>query len=199
MNAKCKKFLTMLLLVCVSIGAAGCSAYSNQRYYERAQLMMGSGEYAEAAELFHQLGEYEDSAEYALYAAALDALQNGVPLTVELDMEVRRRRPWLWDETVYTLTQRFRLEYHTLSRQYLVSNLNSGERRGFPTRSGALRFMGQIVDFPLLDNGLLDPNGRYEGALRARLDIEALPAPLRLLAYLSDDWRLASEWYSWSL
>lgn len=64
MNAKCKKFLTMLLLVCVSIGAAGCSAYSNQRYYERAQLMMGSGEYAEAAE-------------YALYAAALDALRNG--------------------------------------------------------------------------------------------------------------------------
>ena len=39
MNAKSKKFLTMLLLVCVSIGAAGCSAYSNQRYYERAQLM----------------------------------------------------------------------------------------------------------------------------------------------------------------
>ena len=137
--------------------------------------------------------------EYRFSDAALDALQNGVPLTVELDMEVRRRRPWLWDETVYTLTQRFRLEYHTLSRQYLVSNLNSGERRGFPTRSGALRFMGQIVDFPLLDNGLLDPNGRYEGALRARLDIEALPAPLRLLAYLSDDWRLASEWYSWSL
>lgn len=77
MNAKCKKFLTMLLLVCVSIGAAGCSAYSNQRYYERAQLMMGSGEYAGAAELFEQLGEYEDSAEYALYAAALDALQSG--------------------------------------------------------------------------------------------------------------------------
>ena len=39
MNAKCKKFLTMLLLVCVSIGAAGCSAYSNQRYYERAQTL----------------------------------------------------------------------------------------------------------------------------------------------------------------
>lgn len=77
MNAKCKKFLTMLLLVCVSIGAAGCSAYSNQRYYERAQLMMGGGEYAGAAELFEQLGGYEDSAEYALYAAALDALQNG--------------------------------------------------------------------------------------------------------------------------
>lgn len=137
--------------------------------------------------------------DYRFSDAALEALQNGVPLTVELDMEVRRRRPWLWDETVYALTQRFRLEYHTLSRQYLASNLNSGERRGFPTRSGAVRFMGQIADFPFLDKSLLDPDERYEGALRARLDIEALPAPLRLLAYLSDDWRLASEWYSWPL
>ena len=78
MNAKCKKFLTMLLLVCVSIGAAGCSAYSNQRYYERAQLMMGSGEYAEAAELFHQLGEYEDSAWKAEGALSLLVKGDGI-------------------------------------------------------------------------------------------------------------------------
>lgn len=137
--------------------------------------------------------------DYRFSGAALEALQNGVPLTVELEMEVRRRRAWLWDETVYALAQRFRLEYHTLSRQYLVSNLNSGERRGFPTRSSALQFMGQIADFPFLDKGLLDPDQRYEGALRARLDIEALPAPLRVFAYLSDDWRLTSEWRTWPL
>jgi len=137
--------------------------------------------------------------DYRFSGAALEALQNGVPLTVELEMEVRRRRAWLWDETVYALAQRFQLEYHTLSRQYLVSNLNSGERRGFPTRSSALQFMGQIADFPFLDKGLLDPDQRYEGALRARLDIEALPAPLRVFAYLSDDWRLTSEWRTWPL
>jgi len=137
--------------------------------------------------------------EYHFSNAALEALQNGVPLTVELEMEVRRRRPWLWDETVYALTQRFRLEYHALSRQYLVNNLNSGERRGFPNRTAALQFMGRIADFPLLDRGLLAQGERYEGALRARLDIETLPAPLRLFAYLSDDWRLASEWYTWPL
>lgn len=137
--------------------------------------------------------------EYRFSTVALDALQNGVPLTVALDMEVRRRRSWVWDETVYALTQRFQLEYHALSRQYLVNNLNSGERRGFATRSAALRFMGDIADFPLLDRSLLAENERYEGALRARIDLEALPAPLRLVAYLSDDWRLASEWYSWPL
>mgnify|MGYP000952838281 CR=1 FL=1 len=137
--------------------------------------------------------------EYHFSNPALEAMQNGVPLTVELEMEVRRRRAWVWDETVYALTQRFRLEYHSLSRQYLVSNLNSGERRGFPSRAAALGFMGQINDFPFLDKGLLAPSERYEGALRAWLDIESLPAPLRLFAYLSDDWRLASEWYTWPL
>ncbi len=137
--------------------------------------------------------------EYRLSSAALDALQNGVPLTVDIEMEVRRRRSWLWDETVYALTQRFQLEYHTLSRQYLVSNLNSGERRAFPTQTAALEFMGRIHDFPLLDRSLLTKNERYEAALRALLDIESLPAPLRLLAYLSDDWRLTSEWRAWPL
>jgi Domain of unknown function (DUF4390) len=65
--------------------------------------------------------------EYRFSNAALEALENGVPLVVEIEMEVRRRRPWLWDEAVYALAQRFQLEYHALSRQYVVSNLNSGE------------------------------------------------------------------------
>lgn len=137
--------------------------------------------------------------QYRFSGAVHEALQNGVPLMIELEMEVRRRRAWVWDETVYALVQRFRLEYHTLSRQYLVSNLNSGERRAFPTRESAVQFMGQITDFPFLDKGLLAPNEQYLGALRAQLDLDALPPPLRLFAYISDDWRLASEWRIWSL
>ncbi len=137
--------------------------------------------------------------EYSFSEPALDALQNGVPLTIELLMEVRRRRSWVWDETVYSLVQRFRLEYHALSRQYLVHNLNSGERRNFSTRPAALRFMGRIHEFPLLDRSLLASDRRYEGALRAQLALDTLPTPLRLFAYLSEDWQLTSEWYTWPL
>ena len=137
--------------------------------------------------------------EYSFSEPALDALQNGVPLTIELLMEVRRRRSWVWDETVYSLVQRFRLEYHALSRQYLVHNLNSGERRNFSTRLAALRFMGRIHEFPLLDRSLLAPDRRYEGALRVQLALDTLPTPLRLFAYLSEDWQLTSEWYTWPL
>lgn len=137
--------------------------------------------------------------EYSFSDATMEALRNGVPLTIQLQMEVLRRRDWLWDETVASLQQRFRLEYHALARQYLVTNLNSGELHSFPTHGTAVEFLGQINGFPLLDKSLLADGENYYARLRASLDIEALPVPLRLNAYLSKHWRLTSEWHVWPL
>ena len=75
-----KRLLSLLLLLSLCLTLCGCTL-SNRDYYERAQLYLGSGDFATAAELFSQLGEYEDSADYALYCAALYALQEG-----ELDL-----------------------------------------------------------------------------------------------------------------
>lgn len=72
-----KKALTMLLVLSLGLTATACVRYSNQNYYEQAQLSLGSGNCARAAELFALLGEYRDSADYALYAAALHALSEG--------------------------------------------------------------------------------------------------------------------------
>lgn len=137
--------------------------------------------------------------DYDLSETVIDALDNGVPLTLQLQMEVWRKRDWLWDEVVASIQQRFRLEYHALARQYLVTNLNNGELRSFSSRQSAIDHLGRLDDFPLLDNSLLDPTGSYYGRLRTRLDIESLPAPLRPVAYLSADWRLTSDWYAWPL
>lgn len=139
--------------------------------------------------------------DYDFSKATLDALHNGVPLTVEIEIEILRSRDWAWDETVAALTQRYRLEYHALARQYVVVNLNSGEFRSFPTRAAALVYMGELNDFPVLDAALLDgrSGGSVYGRIRAGLDIEALPPPLRPVAYLSSAWRLGSPWLVWSL
>lgn len=131
--------------------------------------------------------------------APLDALRNGVPLTIEIDIEIVRDREYLWDETVASLAQRFRLEYHALARQYVAVNLSNNDLRSFPTLNGALDAIGRLHDFPLIDRALLKPPGNYYGRLRASLDIESLPPPLRPVAYLSTDWRLGSTWYAWAL
>jgi len=129
----------------------------------------------------------------------LEALQNGVPLTIHLDIQVFRQREWLWDEIAAQLQQRFRLEYHALSRQYVISNLNSGELSSFTDLKIAIEFLSRIERFPMLDASLLSPGGNYLVRMRAVLDIEALPVPLQLVAYLSPEWRISSEWYTWPL
>lgn len=137
--------------------------------------------------------------DYELSETAIDALENSVPLTLVLHIQVLRQRDWLWDETVADIQQQFRVEYHALARQYVVTNLNSGVLNSFPSQYTALNSIGRVRDFPLLDDSLLDDADLYYGRLRAELDIESLPAPLRPVAYLSRGWYLNSEWHSWSL
>lgn len=137
--------------------------------------------------------------DYQLSAEVLDALNNSVPLTIALQIEVRRKRPLLWDETVASWLQHYRLEYHALAQQYVVTQLNNGTVRSFPTRHAATDFIGRIQNFPLIDRRLLPAGSEYYGQIRASLDIESLPAPLRPVAYLSKNWRLTSEWYQWPL
>ncbi len=139
------------------------------------------------------------SIKYRFRDEPLQALQSGVPLVFGLDIQVYRQREWLWDDTVANMRQRYRLEYHALSRQYLVTNLNNSAVRGYPELDAATQALGQVERFPLLDASQLAPGGVYFVRLRANFDIDALPAPLQLIAYLAPAWRLASEWRTWPL
>ena len=59
--------------------------------------------------------------------------------------------------------------------------------------------LGKIRNFPLLDEHLIGDKGHRYVRLRALLDIESLPSPMRPLAYLSSLWRLKSDWYEWPI
>jgi hypothetical protein len=136
---------------------------------------------------------------YALSPALTDALHNGVALVFEVRVEVYRVRSWWLDAHVATITQRYRLDYHALSRLYLVTHLNTGVQQSFFRFSSVLTFLGELDAVPLLDAGLLDEGADYEARLRTRLLIDALPLPLRVRAYISPEWSPVSDWYSWSL
>jgi hypothetical protein len=130
-----------------------------------------------------------------------EALHNGVPLLIELRIEVLRKRQWywIWPELVADLRQRFKLEYHVLSRRYLVYNYSSGVQQTFRSMDGALQYIGNVYDLPLIDAQLLDPEQHYLVRIRAGIDVEALPTPVRLWAYLGSEWSLKSRWFEWPL
>lgn len=137
--------------------------------------------------------------DYKLSAAALEALHSGVPLTISVDIEIVKPRDYLWDGKVADLEQRYELRYHALTEQVLVKHVNSGRNFTYPGIGAALRGIGHVSDLPILDKTLLENDTHYVGRLRAKLDIEALPVPLRLLAYVSPAWHLDSPWQTFSL
>ncbi len=132
-------------------------------------------------------------------ADAIEALDNGVPLVVELQIEIYEPRDLLWDRDVATLYRRHRIEYRALADRYVLTNLNTGEVSNHTNLPAALALLGRVRDFPMLDRRLLQVGLSYRARLRARLDVEALPLPLRPVAYLSNAWDLTSAWHDWLL
>jgi len=135
---------------------------------------------------------------YELPTTADEALRSGVTLTIELQIEVERLRRFpLPDKGVASLLQRYALQYHALSDRYIVQNLNSGEQATYATLAAAETALGEVHELPVLDVALIEPGERHQISMRAVLDIKKLPAPLRLFAFMFDDWRVTSQWYRW--
>jgi hypothetical protein len=127
-----------------------------------------------------------------------EALENGVPLTFELQIQLVRKNDWLWD-VVETEHVRVReLQYHALSRSYQVRDVNEGTQANYSRLDDALIATGTVDSF-LFTSVPLDPDRTYIIRLRGSLDIESLPTPVRLLAYVSEGWDMNSEWYAWLL
>ena len=136
--------------------------------------------------------------DYAFSPESLEAMDSGVPLTILLEVDVERDRAIL-NEMVVTVRSRHRIEKHSLSEQYMVTDLSTRRSRTYRSFEEMATDLGTVEGLPMLDRRLVDDGDHYTLRLRAKLDIEALPAPLRPLAYLTAPWRLSSDWYSWPL
>ena len=130
---------------------------------------------------------------------AVNALENGLPLTVELQIEIIKHRSFLWNTRIAELTQSYQISYHALTRRFIITNLNSGDQQSFANYRDAITDLGQVSDLPVIDARLLEPDTSYNIRMRAVLDIKDFPGPLQLIASLFKGWDLSSDWYQWVL
>ena len=125
----------------------------------------------------------------------MEALDSGVPLTVILEIEICQKRAWLWDEVVTSFKRRYKIKFHALTEQYIVQDLKNDALGAYPTFYSAMRAMRNIENLPIIDKAKLEKNRSNILRLRGRLELDSLPAPLRLNAYLSTRWWLGSDWF----
>ncbi len=129
----------------------------------------------------------------------VEALQNGVSLNLLIDIDILKERRYLWSKSVARLEQRYQISYQPLTNTYVLVNLNSDLEFQFPTLESLLAVIAMLHDFPLLDYSLLEAEASYRGDIRIAVDRDSFPVPLRLMSYVSGDWHLVSDWYSWPL
>jgi hypothetical protein len=173
--------LSLLVLSNFAFGAAGFVV-------SRAVTQLRDGQYFLDAQVDYRFSE-----------TALEALDNGVPLTLEVRVQVRREGAWIWEESLTDKRFLYVIRYQPLSELYRVARLPKGSERSFVTRAAAVDALGEIEDLPLLAAARVDPDEVYMIRVKVSLDVEALPLPLRPVAYLKPSWKLSSGWTQWPL
>ncbi len=184
--------VTVLAALAVLTGAIGLAQdeIERQGYFEvrSADTILADGVHVLDARL-----------QLVLSSEALEALNSGVPLTIELQLQIIRVRRFYMDALDAELAVRFELEFRPLSQRYIVRNLNSGDQDSFATLYSALNNLGRIQALPIIDDALLTPAKSYRVRARAMLQTKQYPAPLRMLFFWRSQWQLQSEWFEWML
>jgi hypothetical protein len=125
-----------------------------------------------------------------------NALQDG--LTLEFDLEInmsRHRRLW-FNATELETTLKRELTYHAVTDRYLLRD-EKGEQESFVTLEAALDRLGRVEDLPIIVQSQLHDGGPWEVAVRAGIRRGRMPDALRALLFWTDDWHRTSDWYTW--
>jgi len=126
-------------------------------------------------------------------------LAEGVPLTIELHLDIERVRQLLPNSRVAELTQRYHLQYNAVSAHYILRNDNSGQQESLGTVDAAIERLSEVRGLPVLDKALITSDRRYEASVRAKIDYGSVPFSLRLVMFWVNDWHRESDWYTWTL
>jgi hypothetical protein len=145
--------------------------------------------------------ELSGQLELGLSAKVEEALAKGIPLEILIEVRLYRERAWWWNSKIGDWKLKREIRYHALSGQYLVKLSEAKDEipESHTSLSEALRALGNLTELRLALDAPPDAGSEHVARIRASLDIEALPAPLRPVAYTSLAWHLNSGWGRWNV
>jgi hypothetical protein len=150
------------------------------------------------AELIATGDAYQLNADFNIEVSAEveEALSRGIPLSFLIEFQLVAPRRYWFDDEITSASQRIRLSYHALSRQYLINLPN--HQKSFATLPEALEELSHVRDWIVLEKSQLAKGENYQALLRLRLDHTRLPKALQVEALSSEKWNLVSERYRWT-
>lgn len=124
-----------------------------------------------------------------------EALNKGIALTFLVEFQIIKPYKYWFDDEVVTERRAITLNYHALTRQYLLNYPH--QQKVFDSLADARRELGTIHDWRLAPHTTLEKNQAYQAALKMHLDTSKLPKALQLDALGESDWELATPIFQW--
>ena len=137
--------------------------------------------------------------DYQLNDEIKEALINGIYMQFQVEVQIKSLRKWAWDKIITSVTQTHLLQYHALSKQYILENLDTGANDTFSDLDSALDYQGKIIAMRIAQTSSLHQQDRHVVQVRSHMLVDPLPLPLKMKSYFSSKWRLDSGWYEWPL
>lgn len=127
-----------------------------------------------------------------LSRSVLDVVEHGVPLYFTYDVQITAPRWWWFDEVLVQATLSRRLIYNNLTQQWRVA---TGDLfLPAASQEDALQVIKQIRGWPIAPVDRFEPDVKYEGKVRIRLDTSQMARPLQLDARNRGAWSMTSPW-----
>ena len=148
-------------------------------------------------------GNKEDNYKIAIEATIkmseeqVEILKNGISLTFSYTFVIEEKIGVAWLEgDNEPKTYNYTVSYNALTQQYVVNSHRHKKYENFPTLSLALAYVAEPknMNIEIVNR---HQNRVYRGGVRLKLDINELPTPLRVPAYLSKEWNLDTGWKYW--
>ena len=132
------------------------------------------------------------SFKFELSKEAQEAINNGVTLTFNCDFAVRQSY-WLFTTEKQNKHHQFLLVRQALSGRYIVKQDTLDTPHLFRTVSEASNYIAAHA------TALLDTynDSQHQYSMRLYLNKYKLPGPMRLNAFISDEWNLDTGWMLW--
>jgi hypothetical protein len=127
-----------------------------------------------------------------LTRSVLEVAEHGVPLYFTYDVQITAPRWWWFDKVLVQTTLSRRLIYNNLTQQWRVA---TGDLfLPAASQEDALQVIKQIRGWPIAPVDRFEPEAKYEGKVRIRLDTSQMARPLQLDVRNRGAWSMTSPW-----
>jgi hypothetical protein len=126
----------------------------------------------------------------------MEALGNGIPVVFRISFAVEEEG--LFAHELASGEIDYMVRFRPLAAFYEVTD-SHGNRHTFVSRVALFAYLGELREIPLVRTADLETGKEYRYLVKAELDIDSLPLPMRPMAWFSPVWKLSSGWREWPL